>query len=83
MTDVSFSQSGKWVMSASKDCTIRLWNVAESDKIPVPAADNKKSVGFRVSTVSEHNFILTVGFLNRFPVTKKLQRSNLINHFGC
>lgn len=38
-------------MSASSDCTIRLWNIAESDKIPA-VNDNKKTVGLRVSTVS-------------------------------
>lgn len=51
VTDVSFSQDGKWLMSASNDCTIRLWNIAESDKIPT-VNDNKKTVGLRVSTVS-------------------------------
>ena len=46
-----FSKCGNWILSASRDNTLRLWNITESDKIPV-VTDTKKTVGLRVSTVS-------------------------------
>lgn len=51
MTDVGINTSRDWILSASKDATIRLWNIAESDKITA-SNDTKKTFGLRVSTVS-------------------------------
>ncbi|KAM6325120.1 LOW QUALITY PROTEIN: WD repeat-containing protein 88 [Podargus strigoides] len=34
VTDVSISKNKKWILSASKDSTFRLWNIEKMDRIP-------------------------------------------------
>lgn len=45
--DVCYSQDQKWLMSCSKDESVRLWNIEESDKIPV-VLENRKSIGLKI-----------------------------------
>lgn len=84
MTDVSFSQDGKWLMSASNDCTIRLWNIAESDKIST-ANDNKKTVGLRVSTVSRNFLYQTclIAKISELGNGSNIHKQNFTRHFAC
>ncbi|XP_021024057.1 WD repeat-containing protein 88 isoform X2 [Mus caroli] len=47
VTDVAISNNKKWILSASKDSSMRLWNIEEIDKIPL-VSENKKAMGLKV-----------------------------------
>ncbi|KAF3818327.1 hypothetical protein GH733_012635 [Mirounga leonina] len=47
VTDVAISNNKKWVLSASKDKTMRLWNIEEIDQIPL-VIEYKKALGLKV-----------------------------------
>ncbi|XP_041600377.1 WD repeat-containing protein 88 isoform X2 [Vulpes lagopus] len=47
VTDVAISNNKKWVLSASKDRTVRLWNIEEIDQIPM-VIKYKKALGLKV-----------------------------------
>ncbi|XP_073081779.1 WD repeat-containing protein 88 isoform X2 [Manis javanica] len=45
--DVAISNNKKWILSASKDKTLRLWNIEEIDQIPL-VIKNRKTLGLKV-----------------------------------
>lgn len=45
--DVCFNQDQTWIMSCSRDHTVRLWNIEDSDKIPV-VMENKRAMGIKI-----------------------------------
>ncbi|XP_011850667.1 PREDICTED: WD repeat-containing protein 88 [Mandrillus leucophaeus] len=45
--DVAISNNKKWILSASKDTTMRLWNIEEIDQIPL-VIKYKKAMGLKV-----------------------------------
>nr|XP_011763707.1 WD repeat-containing protein 88 [Macaca nemestrina] len=45
--DVAISNNKKWILSASKDTTMRLWNIEEIDEIPL-VIKYKKAMGLKV-----------------------------------
>ncbi|XP_075043815.1 WD repeat-containing protein 88 isoform X2 [Mixophyes fleayi] len=46
--DVALSTSKKWLLSSSKDSTLRLWNIENCEDIPA-VIENKKAIGNRLS----------------------------------
>ncbi|XP_063802060.1 WD repeat-containing protein 88 [Pseudophryne corroboree] len=46
--DVALSASKKWLLSSSKDSTLRLWNIEKYEDIPA-VIENKKAIGSRLS----------------------------------
>nr|XP_020754944.1 WD repeat-containing protein 88 isoform X5 [Odocoileus virginianus texanus] len=50
--DVSVSSNKKWILSASKDRTVRLWNIEEIDQIPL-VIEHKKTRGSTVKQCEE------------------------------
>ncbi|XP_005368503.1 WD repeat-containing protein 88 [Microtus ochrogaster] len=47
VTDVAVSNNKKWILSASKDNSLRLWNIEEIDTIPL-VTENKRTMGCNV-----------------------------------
>ncbi|XP_041376182.1 WD repeat-containing protein 88-like [Gigantopelta aegis] len=47
VNDVKFTDDQKWLISCSKDKTVRMWNIEDSDKIPA-VLENRKSIGLKV-----------------------------------
>ncbi|XP_004439878.1 PREDICTED: WD repeat-containing protein 88 [Ceratotherium simum simum] len=45
--DVAISNNKKWILSASKDRSMRLWNIEEIDEIPL-VIEYKKALGLKV-----------------------------------
>ncbi|XP_052230861.1 WD repeat-containing protein 88-like isoform X2 [Dreissena polymorpha] len=45
--DVCFSQDQRWLMSCARDQTVRLWNIEDSDKIPI-VLEKKRAVGVKI-----------------------------------
>ncbi|KAF6289355.1 WD repeat domain 88 [Rhinolophus ferrumequinum] len=50
--DVAISNNKKWILSASKDTTMRLWNIEAIDRIPL-VIENKKALGLKVEQCEE------------------------------
>nr|KAF6408445.1 WD repeat domain 88 [Molossus molossus] len=50
--DVAMSNNKKWILSASKDKTMRLWNIEEIDQIPL-VIKNKNALGLKVKQCEE------------------------------
>ncbi|XP_066438707.1 WD repeat-containing protein 88 isoform X2 [Eleutherodactylus coqui] len=50
--DVALSASKKWILSSSKDSTVRLWNLENYEEIPA-VIENKKAIGSRLSKCEE------------------------------
>lgn len=46
INDIAMTAEGKWLLSCSKDRTIRMWNVENADKMPV-VLHNKLSMGYK------------------------------------
>lgn len=51
VNDVCFSTDQNNILSASKDCTIRMWNVQDTEKIPV-VLERKKAMGLSIMKCS-------------------------------
>ncbi|KAG8437391.1 hypothetical protein GDO86_008186 [Hymenochirus boettgeri] len=45
--DVSISANKKWIVSSSKDSTLRLWNIENCEKIPT-VIENNRAMGSRI-----------------------------------
>ncbi|XP_067158994.1 WD repeat-containing protein 88 [Apteryx mantelli] len=52
VTDVAISKNKKWILSASKDSTLRLWNVEKMDHIPA-VIENRKARGSKTAQCEE------------------------------
>ncbi|XP_018426248.1 PREDICTED: WD repeat-containing protein 88 [Nanorana parkeri] len=50
--DVAMSTNQKWILSASKDSTLRLWNIENCEEIPA-VIQNKKAIGPRPAQCEE------------------------------
>ncbi|XP_059939126.1 WD repeat-containing protein 88 [Mesoplodon densirostris] len=50
--DVAISSNKKWILSASKDKTMRLWNIEEIDQIPL-VIEYKKARGLKLKQCEE------------------------------
>ncbi|XP_072278506.1 WD repeat-containing protein 88 [Pyxicephalus adspersus] len=50
--DVALSTNKKWILSASKDSTLRLWNIENCEEIPA-VIENKKAIGPRHAQCEE------------------------------
>ncbi|XP_010012955.1 PREDICTED: WD repeat-containing protein 88, partial [Nestor notabilis] len=52
VTDVAISRNKKWILSASKDSTLRLWNVEKMDDVP-SVTDIRKERGSNIAQCEE------------------------------
>ncbi|XP_075366872.1 WD repeat-containing protein 88 [Mycteria americana] len=52
VTDVAISKNKKWILSASKDSTLRLWNIEKMDHVP-SVTDNRKARGSKIAQCEE------------------------------
>ncbi|XP_005020072.4 WD repeat-containing protein 88 isoform X1 [Anas platyrhynchos] len=52
VTDVAISENKKWILSASKDSTLRLWNIEKMDHIP-SVIESRKEKGSKISQCEE------------------------------
>ena len=52
INDIAMTADGKWLLSCSKDRTIRMWNVENADKMPV-VLHNKLSMGYKFQECME------------------------------
>ncbi|CAN2389386.1 WD repeat domain 88, partial [Pristimantis euphronides] len=50
--DVALSANKKWILSSSKDSTVRLWNIENYEEIPA-VIENKKAIGSHLSQCEE------------------------------
>jgi WD40 repeat protein len=50
--DVSISKDKKWILSCSKDKTIRMWNIENADNIPM-VIQTKKTTGLKLLTCKQ------------------------------
>ncbi|KAM5137980.1 WD repeat-containing protein 88 [Mantella aurantiaca] len=50
--DVALSTNKKWILSASKDSTLRLWNIEKCEEVPA-VIENKKAIGPRLARCEE------------------------------
>uniref|UniRef100_A0A8B9D9W2 WD repeat domain 88 n=1 Tax=Anser cygnoides TaxID=8845 RepID=A0A8B9D9W2_ANSCY len=48
VTDVAISENKKWILSASKDSTLRLWNIEKMDHIP-SVIESRKEKGSKIT----------------------------------
>eukprot|EP00116_Pleurobrachia_bachei_P014601 sb/3474863/ len=49
---VAMSRDSKWLLTCSKDRTIRMWNVSDADKMPV-VLHNKLSMGYKYTECTD------------------------------
>uniref|UniRef100_A0A2K5MTZ4 WD repeat domain 88 n=1 Tax=Cercocebus atys TaxID=9531 RepID=A0A2K5MTZ4_CERAT len=54
--DVAISNNKKWILSASKDTTMRLWNIEEIDEIPL-VIKYKKAMGLKVKQEKKEAYL--------------------------
>ncbi|XP_064884481.1 WD repeat-containing protein 88 [Columba livia] len=52
VTDVAISKNNKWILSASKDSTLRLWNIEKMNHIP-SVIDTRKARGSKIAQCEE------------------------------
>lgn len=52
INDIAMTSDGRWLLSCSKDRTIRMWNVKNADKMPV-VLHNKLSMGYKFQECSD------------------------------
>uniref|UniRef100_A0A8B9V8V1 WD repeat domain 88 n=1 Tax=Anas zonorhyncha TaxID=75864 RepID=A0A8B9V8V1_9AVES len=52
VTDVAISENKKWILSASKDSTLRLWNIEKMDHIP-SVIESRKEKGSKIAQCEE------------------------------
>ncbi|ESO98357.1 hypothetical protein LOTGIDRAFT_203725 [Lottia gigantea] len=52
VNDVVISSDQKWLLSCSNDTSVRVWNIEDTDKIPV-VLENRKSIGLKVIKCSK------------------------------
>uniref|UniRef100_A0A8B9I5P7 WD repeat domain 88 n=1 Tax=Anser brachyrhynchus TaxID=132585 RepID=A0A8B9I5P7_9AVES len=52
VTDVAISENKKWILSASKDSTLRLWNIEKMDHIP-SVIESRKEKGSKITQCEE------------------------------
>ncbi|XP_010583539.1 PREDICTED: WD repeat-containing protein 88 [Haliaeetus leucocephalus] len=52
VTDVAISKNKKWILSASKDSTLRLWNIEKMDHIP-SVIEIRKARGSKIAQCEE------------------------------
>merc|ERR1719422_1350050 len=52
INDICFSEDQKWLLSCGKDRTVRLWNIEDSDKIPL-VLENRRTQGVNVIKCSK------------------------------
>ncbi|XP_010987437.1 WD repeat-containing protein 88 [Camelus dromedarius] len=66
--DVAVSNNKKWILSASKDKTLRLWNIEEMDQIPL-VIEYKKALGLKVKQCEECDRPFSIYGNDIFPET--------------
>ncbi|ELT87334.1 hypothetical protein CAPTEDRAFT_168582 [Capitella teleta] len=58
--DVCLSEDNNWIVSASKDKTLRLWNIENTDSIPM-VMENRKAIGIKVATCTSCGKPFSIG----------------------
>lgn len=68
INDICFSEDQNWLLSCSKDKTVRLWNIEDSDKIPI-VLENKKTQGVQVMKCTKCNKPFSLSQMDNFKDT--------------